>query len=107
MAASHLFSNKKNSKGYQHINFGKHTGAGLWWALPWAHPWALGLLLGPPLGLGGALDLPGALRGSGPAEALGPSGALPWALPWAYGGPAGIGPCRGPNKYIKRIIFNV
>ena len=36
MAASHLFSNKKNSKDPQHINFGKHTGAGPWWALPWA-----------------------------------------------------------------------
>ena len=41
MAASHLFSNKKNSKDHQHINFGKHTGAGPWWALPWALPWAL------------------------------------------------------------------
>ena len=36
MAASHLFSNKKNSKDPQHMNFGKHTGAGPWWALPWA-----------------------------------------------------------------------
>ena len=52
MAASHLFSNKKNSKDPQHMNFGKRTGAGPWWALPWAlvgpcgdralrGPWAL------------------------------------------------------------------
>ena len=38
-------------------------------------PWAL-LPLGPPLG-------------PGPAETLGPSGALPWALPWALVGPCG------------------
>ena len=59
MAASHLFSNKKNSKDHQNMNFGKHTGAGPWWALPWA----LGPPLGPPLGPGGAL------RGSGPVGA--------------------------------------
>ena len=59
MAASHLFSDKKNSKDHQHTNFGKHTGAGPWWAFPWALPWALG----PPLGH------PGALQGSGPAGA--------------------------------------
>ena len=39
-----------------------------------------GALVGPPLG-------PGPSPG-------------PW---W---GPAGIGPCRGPNKYVKTHIFN-
>ena len=42
-----------------------------------------------------------------------------WALPWVLGpgpspgpslgpwwGPAGIGPCRGPNKYVKSTISN-
>ena len=110
MSASHLFSNKKNSKDPQHMNFGKRTGAGPWWALPWA--------LGPPLGPGGALrgsgparalGPSGALRGSGPARALGPSGAFPWALPWALGRPlgiAGIGPWWGFSKYVRTYIFN-
>ena len=71
MAASHLFSNKKNSKDHQHMNFGKHTGAGPWWALPWAFPWALGPPLGPPLGSppGPPLGPGGALRESGPVGA--------------------------------------
>ena len=41
-------------------------------------PWAL---VGPPLG--------------------------PWPSPGPSGGPAEIGPCRGPNKYVKRHIFKV
>ena len=41
-----------------------------------------------------ALVKPRALRGLGPAGALGPSEALPWALPWALGPPLGrpLGP---------------
>ena len=62
-----VWGNKKNSKDSQHINLGKHTGAGPWWALPWALPWALG----PPLGSlpGHPLGPPGALRGSAPVGA--------------------------------------
>ena len=114
MAASHLFLNKKNSKDHQHMNFGKHTGAGPWWALPWtlrwALPWALGPPLGPPLGPGGAL------WGSGPAgpwalvgPQWGPAGIVPspGPSPGLSGAPAGIGPCRGPNKYVKSTISNV
>ena len=95
MAASHLFSNKKNSKDPQHMNFGKRTGAGPWWALPWALPWALGPPLGPPgpsLGPGGALVGPcgdRALRG-------------PWALVGLPLGPPGalrgLGPVGAPTN---------
>ena len=82
-------------------------GIGPWWALPWALPWALG----PPLGPSGAL------RGSGPAgpwALVGPcrDRALPWALVGPCGdralrGPAGIGPCRGPYKYVKTHILTI
>ena len=53
-------------------------------ALLWAFLWALGPLLGFPWALVGPCGRPG------------PSG-----------GRAGIGPCRGPYKYVKIIIFNV
>ena len=57
----------------------------LWWALLWALPWALGRLSAWPWSPAEALGSPGALRRSGPAGALGPSGGLPWAFPWALG----------------------
>ena len=95
---------------------------GLSGALPWAlvGPCRDRALRGPgpwwgPVGIGpcGALRPSGALRGSGPAgpwALVGPCGdrALrgPWALvgpsPGPCGDPAGIGPCRGPNKYVKK-----
>ena len=99
---------------------------------PWAVPWGLGPPLGPgpwalgpgpspglwwsPAGIGpcGALGPSGALRGSGPARALGPPlgpplgpGPSPGLSPGPSRGPAGIGLCRGPNKYIKKHISNV